>query len=65
MMQNCQNPLRVKSKMADDAPIFNIQPSISFERLKLETSNLVCESTTRSNFDAVQKLGLRGHDQFK
>jgi len=35
------NPLRVKFKMVDDAQIFNIWTPISFERLKLETSNLV------------------------
>jgi len=43
--------------MADDAQIFNIRTPISMEQLKLETSNLVYASTTRSNFDGIQKLG--------
>jgi len=52
-LRNCQKPLKVKSKMADDAQIFfNKRVPISFERLKLETSNSVCASTTRSDFDA-------------
>jgi len=47
----------------DDAQIFNIRAPISFERLKLETLNLVYASIiTRSNFDSMQKLGQRGHD---
>jgi len=37
----CQNPLRVESKMADDAQIFNIRTPISLKQLKLENSNLV------------------------
>jgi len=45
--------------MADDAQIFNIPTPISLERLKLETSNLVCESTTRCKFDGMQKLSQR------
>jgi len=49
------NPLRVESKMANDAQIFNIRTQISLKRLKLETSNLVCASTTSSNFDGMQK----------
>jgi len=40
--------------MADDAQIFNIRTKVSLEREKLETSNLVCELATRSNFDGVQ-----------
>jgi len=48
--------------MADDAQIFNIRAPISLERLKLETSNLVCTLAIRSNFDDMQKLGQRGHD---
>jgi len=55
--------LRDKSKMANDAQIFNIRALISFERLKLETSNLVCTSTT-SSFDRMQKLGQRGRGLF-
>jgi len=58
-LRNCQNPLRVISKMAKDAQIFNIRTPISLERLKLETSNLVFASTTRSEFEA---LGQRGRD---
>jgi len=41
--------------MADDAQIFNIRTSISPKRLKLETSNLVCASTTRSDLNDIQK----------
>jgi len=55
-------PTKVKSKMADDAQIFNIRTPISMERLKLDTSNLVCASTARSNFDGMQKIGQRGRD---
>jgi len=39
-LQNCENPLRVESKMADDAQIFNMQIPMSLERLKLQASNL-------------------------
>jgi len=53
-LQNCQNPLWVESKMADDAQMFNIRTPISLERLKLETSNLVCARTTISSFDGMQ-----------
>jgi len=52
----------VESNVADDAQIFNIRTPISLEQLKLETSNLVCVSTTRSNFEGMQKLGQRGRD---
>jgi len=45
--------------MADDAQIFNIRTPISLERLKLDTSNLECALTTRSNFDGVQELGQK------
>jgi len=45
----------VECKMADDAQIFNVWATIYLERLKLDTSNLVCASTTRSSFDGVQK----------
>jgi len=48
--------------MVDDAKIFNTWTQISLEHLKLETSNLVCASTTRSNFDGMQKLGQRRRD---
>jgi len=48
--------------MADDAQIFNIRAPISLERLKLETSNFVYASTTRSKFDSMRKLSQRGHD---
>jgi len=48
--------------MADDAQIFNIRTPISLERLKLETSNLVCASITRSKFDGMQKLDQRELD---
>jgi len=34
-LRNCENPLTVESKMADDAQIFNIRTPISLERLKL------------------------------
>jgi len=61
-LQNREKPLRVESKMADDAQIFNIWTPMSLERLKQETSNLVHASTTRSKFDSVQKLGQRGRD---
>jgi len=40
-LRNCENPLRVESKMADDAQICNIRTPISLERLKLEPSNLM------------------------
>jgi len=43
--------------MADAAHMFNIRTLISLQQLKLETSNLVCASTTMSNFDARQKPG--------
>jgi len=43
--------------MADDAEIFTIRTPISFERLNLETSNLVW-----SNFDGMQKQGQTGCD---
>jgi len=59
---SCKNSLRFESVMADDAQIFNIQIPISLERLKLETSNLVCASTTRSNFDGMQKLSQSGNN---
>jgi len=59
---NCENPLTVESKVADDAQIFNIRTLISLERLKLETSNLVCALTTRCNLDGMQKLRQRGRD---
>jgi len=42
-------PTKVESKMADDTQIFNIRTLISMEPLKLECSNLVYASTTRSN----------------
>jgi len=45
--------------MAYNAQFFNIRVPISFERLKLETSNLVRASTTRSSFDRMQRLGQR------
>jgi len=48
--------------MVDDAQIFNIRTPISLEWLKLETSSLVCVSTTRSKFDSMQKVGQRGRD---
>jgi len=48
--------------MADDAQIFNIPTPISLERLKLEISNLVCASTTRSNFNGMQKLDQKRRD---
>jgi len=48
--------------MANDAQIFNIRTPISLERLKLETSNVVCASTTKSKFDGIQKLGQRERD---
>jgi len=48
--------------MADDVQIFNIWTLVSLERLKLEALNLVCSSTTRSQFDGMQKLGQRGRD---
>jgi len=48
--------------LADDAWIFNIRFPMSPERLKLETANLMCVSTTRSKFDGMQKLGQRGRD---
>jgi len=48
--------------MADDAQSFNIRTPISPEQLKLETSNLVCASTTRSKFDGMQQPGQRGRD---
>jgi len=57
---NCQNSLRVEFKMADDAHIFNIRTPIFMEHLKLETSHLVCASTTRSNFDGRQKTRSKG-----
>jgi len=59
-LRNCQNPLRVESKMANDAQIFNVWTPISLKRLQLQTSNLVCASTTKSNIDGMQKLGQRG-----
>jgi len=61
---NYQNALtcRVESKMADDAQNVNIRAPISFERLKLETSNLVCATPTGSTFDLMQKLRQKGHD---
>jgi len=43
-------------------PIFNKRALVSFERLKLDISHLVCASTTKSNFDGMQKLGQRGLD---
>jgi len=56
-LRNCENPLRVESKIADDAQSFNIRAPIFFERLKLETSNLVCAATAGDNyFDGMQKL---------
>jgi len=55
--RNCEETPRVKSKMADDAHIFNIWTPISVKRLKLETSSLLCASTTRCNLDGMQKLG--------
>jgi len=58
-LRNCEKPLRVKFKMADDAPIFNIRTPISLERLKLD---LVCASTTSSNFNGMHKLGQSGRD---
>jgi len=62
-LHNCQNSFRVESKMAEYVQIFNIRAPISIEELKLvETSNLVCALTMRSNFDGMQKLGQRGHD---
>jgi len=61
-MQNCQSSLTVESKMADDAQIFNLRAPISLELQKLATSNLVCASMTRSNFDGMQKLGQMGRD---
>jgi len=61
-LRNCENPLRVESKMADDTHILNIRTPIALKQLKPETSNLVCALTTRSTFDGVQKLGQRGCD---
>jgi len=52
-LRNCENPLSVESKMADDAKIFTIRTTISLEQLKLETSNLECASTTRSTFKGM------------
>jgi len=51
--------------MVDDAQIFNIRALISFERLKLKTSNFVGTSTTESNFDDMQKLVVGDMIQFK
>jgi len=49
--------------MADDAQICNIRFPISLKRLNLETSNLVCASTSRSDFDSMQKtIGQRRRD---
>jgi len=56
------SPQKVESNMADDALIFNLRTSISLERLKLETSNLVCALTTIRKFNGIQKLGQRGRD---
>jgi len=50
--------------MADNAQIFNIWTLISLEQLKLETSNLVCVSSTWSQFDGVQKLGQQDMTRF-
>jgi len=44
----------------NDAQIFNLWTPISLERLKLQTSNLVWASTTRSNFDGIQKNYVKG-----
>jgi len=59
-LRKCQNPLRIEFKMADDAQILNILTPISLERLKLETSNLVCASTTKGNFECMQKTRSKG-----
>jgi len=61
-LQNYENPLWVKSKMADNVQICNIRTPISLQQLKLETSSLVCALTTRSNFHGMQKLGQMGCD---
>jgi len=45
--------LKVESKMADNAQIFNIGNPISLKWKKLETSNLVC-ALTMSSFDGKQ-----------
>jgi len=49
-----KNLVTVKSKIVDNAQIFNIRSPISLERLKLES--------TRSYFDGMQELGQRRHD---
>jgi len=54
-----KNPLRIESKMADDAQSFSIRTPISLKWLKLETSNLVCTSITMCNLDDMQKLSQR------
>jgi len=59
-LSNCENPLRLESKMADDAQIFHIRTPIFLEQLKLETSNLVCALTTRSNLGGLQKTRSKG-----
>jgi len=64
-LRNCQNQLEIESKTADEVPFFNIRAPISFERLKLESSNLVCVSNTRGSYDRMQKLGQRKHDPVK
>jgi len=61
-LRNCKNLLRIESKMADDDQTFNIRTPLSSERLKLETPSLVCASTTRSNFDDMQKPGQQKRD---
>jgi len=51
--------------MADDTHIFNIPTPISMERLKLETSNLVYVSTTRSNFEPCKNQVIGDVTQFR
>ena len=36
-------------------------PSISDERLKIQTSNLVCKLATRGAIQKIEKLGEMGH----
>jgi len=54
-----KKPLKVESKMADDAHIFNKRAPISLKRQTLDPSNLVCAPMTMS-FDGMQDTKSNG-----